>query len=266
MNPPDPPVTLAPGLSVPQIASVYGRHGRVHTGSFLSPESAARAHRCLASEVPWQLHFNDGARSYDLVDEQLDALPEPGQVLLHKKINSNAAHGFQYVFNNFPVSDAYEAGRHRELYVMRVLEFLNSPAFLDFGRQVTGVRSIALVDAQATLYRPGHFLTDHDDAVPDKRRVAAYVLSLTPQWRADWGGILSFLDRDGHVAEGYTPAFNALNLFRVPQRHLVSFVAPFAQEGRYSITGWLREAITIVQSAAQVQPRAPTRQTGRFHE
>jgi SM-20-related protein len=67
-------------------------------------------------------------------------------------------------------------------------------------------------------------------------------LNLTHQWRADWGGILNFLDADGHVAEGYVPAFNALNLFRVPQRHNVSYVAPFAMNGRYSITGWLRAA------------------------
>ncbi len=238
----DPPVKLASGLSIERIAEVYARHGRAHVGAFLSAESAARAYRSLASEVPWQLHFNDGTRSYDLASEQVESLPEPSRVLLLEKINSNATQGFQYVFNNFPLSDAYEAGRHREMYLMRVFEFLNSPAFLDFGRRVTGVPTIALVDAQATLYRPGHFLTAHDDTVPEKRRVAAYVLSLTPQWRADWGGILNFLDQDGHVAEGYTPVFNALNLFRVPQRHAVSFVAPFAREGRFSISGWLREA------------------------
>jgi Rps23 Pro-64 3,4-dihydroxylase Tpa1-like proline 4-hydroxylase len=238
----DPPVSFGPSLDVARIAGLYARHGRVHIGSFLSPDSAARAHRCLACEVPWQLHFNDGARTYDLVQQQLDVLPEAGQVLIHRKVNDNAVHNFQYLFNNFPLWDAYEAGQHRELYVMRVLEFLNSAQFLEFGRRVTGVDSIALVDGQATLYRPGHFLTVHDDAIVDKRRIAAYVLSLTPQWRADWGGILNFLDEDGHVAEGYTPSFNALNLFRVPQRHAVSFVAPFAREERLSISGWLRAA------------------------
>ena len=238
----DPPVTLAPGLDVTRIAQLYAHHGRVHVGSFLATECALRAHRCLAAEVPWQLHFNDGDRSYDLVEEQLNVLPEAGQVLIHKKVIANATQNFQYLFNNFPLSDAYHAGRHRELYVMRVLEFLNSAQFLEFGRHVTGVRSIALVDGQATLYRPGHFLTAHDDAIADKRRVAAYVLNFTSQWRADWGGVLNFLDEDGHVAEGYTPTFNALNLFRVPQRHGVSFVAPFAREGRFSISGWLREA------------------------
>jgi Rps23 Pro-64 3,4-dihydroxylase Tpa1-like proline 4-hydroxylase len=105
---------------------------------------------------------------------------------------------------------------------------------------LTGVRSINYVDSQATRYKPGHFLTLHDDDVREKNRIAAYVLNLTPRWSPDWGVILQFIDRDGHIAEGYTPTFNALNVFRMPQLHSVSCVVPYAQVGRNSITGWLR--------------------------
>jgi len=42
------------------------------------------------------------------------------------------------------------------------------------------------------------------------------------------------------VAEAYTPAFNALNIFKVPQPHAVSLVAPFAGGDRLAITGWVR--------------------------
>jgi len=156
-------------------------------------------------------------------------------------VHASAGRRFQYLYDSFPISDVYERGEGRELYVMRVYEFLNSPEFLDFARRVTGVASIALVDAQATRYRPGHFLTHHDDLIAEKKRVAAYVLNFTARWVADWGGILQFISADGHVAEGYVPVFNALNLFRVPQLHAVSYVAPFAQAPRLSITGWLRE-------------------------
>ncbi|MBX9747268.1 MAG: hypothetical protein K2X34_10220, partial [Hyphomonadaceae bacterium] len=45
---------------------------------------------------------------------------------------------------------------------------------------------------------------------------------------------------DGHIAEAYTPRWNALNILKVPQPHAVSVVAPFAHGARYSITGWLR--------------------------
>ena len=69
------------------------------------------------------------------------------------------------------------------------------------------------------------------------------MLNLTPDWRTDWGGLLAFIDEDGHVAEAYRPSYNALNIFRVPQRHAVSFVAPFAGAPRLSITGWIRDAV-----------------------
>jgi SM-20-related protein len=67
-------------------------------------------------------------------------------------------------------------------------------------------------------------------------------MNFTPAWKSDWGGLLQFIDEDGHVAEAYAPAFNALNILRVPQKHAVSYVTPFAGAGRYSITGWLRGA------------------------
>ena len=127
---------------------------------------------------------------------------------------------------------------HPELFA--VLSFLNSPAFLTFVRRLTGDERPVFCDAMATRYLPGHFLTAHDDEAPGENRLYAYVLNLTGRWRADWGGMLLFLDDQDHVAEGYVPAFNALNIFRVPQRHAVSFVTPYAGAARLSITGWIR--------------------------
>ncbi len=222
------------------IASIYARAGRIHIKPFLSAECAAAVHNCLTTEIPWQTHFNIGDRPVDLNGE-LEDMPEPERLRLFDCLHSSASDGFQYIFNNYPISDIYERGENRSLYVMRLYEFLNCAEFLEIARSITGVRSIAFTDAQATLYRSGHFLTHHDDLIGDKKRVAAYVLNFTPRWIPDWGGILQFIAPDGHIAEGYTPAFNALNLFTVPQMHAVSYVTPFAQAGRYSITGWLRE-------------------------
>jgi Rps23 Pro-64 3,4-dihydroxylase Tpa1-like proline 4-hydroxylase len=173
-------------------------------------------------------------------DMPLGVLSEEQKSALSDSLHERASRGFQYLFDNFPISDAYALGRHRKLYLMRVLEFLNSNDFLMLVRQVTGVGAIAEIDAQATCYEPGHFLTRHDDFASGVNRVAAYVLNFTPRWSASWGGVLNFIDSDGHVSEGYVPAFNALNLFKVPQPHAVSYVAPYAQAGRYSITGWLK--------------------------
>ena len=128
----------------------------------------------------------------------------------------------------------WEKSLGRELYC-----FSARWDFIAFVRAVTGMSAIAFADAQATLYRPGDFLTAHDDTAAGKNRLAAYVLSMTPAWRADMGGILEFLDANGHVGGGYVPTFNALNLFRVPQVHCVSQVSLFGAL-RYSVTGWFR--------------------------
>jgi SM-20-related protein len=237
------PVELAPGLDVARIARTYAQAGRVHIVPILSRPSAERIHRSLTSEIPWRLNTNEADRAVSLAAEPFEQLPPAEQDRFFRAVHERAARGFQYLFYSFPISDFCEAGNaeFQSLYVTRVHEFLNSSAFLELAREITGVRSVAYVDSQATLYKRGHFLTRHDDDVRAKKRIAAYVLNFTPHWSVDWGGVLQFVDRDGHVAEGYTPAFNALNLFRVPQLHCVSCVAPFAAAGRYSITGWLRE-------------------------
>ena len=236
----EPPVRFASRLDVDLIARVFAQAGRVHITPILTTECAERCYRCLANEVPWQLHLNDGDRPVNLAMEPFEQLPQENKTRFLQAVYANAAQRFQYLFNSFPISDFYERNELRSLYVMRVHEFLNSPEFLAFARKVTGVPDIVYADSQATLYRSGHFLTRHDDANERKKRVAAYVLSLTPRWNVDWGGVLQFIDAQGHVIEGYTPTFNALNPFRVPQLHSVSYVAPFAQGGRFSVTGWLR--------------------------
>ena len=71
-------------------------------------------------------------------------------------------------------------------------------------------------------------------------RIAAFVVNLTPDWSADLGGLLMFTGADGHLEEAFTPKFNTLSLFRVPQPHAVSAVAPFARGARLAVTGWLR--------------------------
>ncbi|QIQ86316.1 2OG-Fe(II) oxygenase family protein [Erythrobacter sp.] len=118
--------------------------------------------------------------------------------------------------------------------------FLSDEPALDFVRTVIGAGAASYADAQATAYGPGHFLTAHDDDVAGKNRKAAYVMNLSCDWTADWGGLLVFHAPGEARAEALVPSFNALNLFAVPQLHSVSMVAPWVPRRRYSITGWLR--------------------------
>lgn len=144
------------------------------------------------------------------------------------------------MFHNYSISDAVEQKSNPGVELNSFLDFVNSKETLDLIRTITEIKEIRFADCQATLYRPGHFLKVHNDDVERAGRLVAYTFSFTLNWHADYGGILHFLDDEGHVDEGYLPKFNALNLFKVPARHCVSYVTPFTTGGRYSLIGWFR--------------------------
>lgn len=218
----------------------FKKSGRVHIPNILAVESAENITETIAKDTRWNLVTNNNGRHLDLDAEGITALSNDDRIKFADAVHSQARWEFQYLFANYPIYDSYYSGRLQDGVLRRVFEFLNSPPFLDSIRAVTGDETINFADAQATKYEPGHFLTVHDDEVSGKNRCCAYVLNLTKEWRADWGGLLQFYDNNGHIVEAFTPVFNALNIFSVPQKHSVSAVAPFAGAPRYSITGWLR--------------------------
>lgn len=234
-------IKLSPGLDRRLIGEVFRTQGRVHIPDVLTGPAADTVFTHLSAQMPWQLSLNVGQRHVDIAHQQLMLMPPEQRETMARRMLEQSQRGFQYVFENYPLYDLYQAGE-RAHPLLAMHEFLNSQEFLQFARDVTGLQDIAFADSQATRYLPGHFLTEHDDAVAGKQRLAAYVFGFTPEWRADWGGVLQFIDRDGHIAEGYVPKFNVLNIFRVPQKHSVSYVTPAAAQARYSITGWLRAA------------------------
>ena len=154
---------------------------------------------------------------------------------------AKAREGFGFWFDTYGIAAAVASRRHTVPLLRRMYDFVNAPACLDFIRTITGVEGIRSADMEATRYRPGSFLTKHDDEESD--RLVAYVFNFTPGWVADYGGVLSFLAPEGHIVGAYTPAFNALNLFTVPRLHAVSVVAPFAKGARYALTGWFRAGV-----------------------
>jgi SM-20-related protein len=232
--------TLAPALPIDALAGAFSGRRRLHVPGVLTPQSAAAMRGVLLAETPWQISTNSGDRHIDLERAQIEAMT-PGQVATAARlINAGAARGFQYLFDTFSLADARDQARALTPGLRAVLDFFTGDAFLDLARAITKDARIAFADCQATLYRPGHFLTEHDDAVEGKGRLYAYVMNLTPDWRADFGGLLAFPGADGHVEAAFVPAFNALNLFAVPMPHLVTAIVPFAPQGRLSVTGWLR--------------------------
>jgi SM-20-related protein len=231
---------LNPELHADELAQRFRMSGRVHIANFLADLGVEEFYRSLKERDDWKLVINQDDKSFDLDRRALAALTSDQRNALDNAVHAGARYGFQYRYESIRIPDGAEERTGMDDPLAEFATFLSSPEVVGFLRRITDKPEIEFADAQATAYGPGHFLTAHDDEVAGKRRHAAYVYNLTPLWRVDWGGLLLFHGADGHVDQGFTPSFNALNIFDVPQPHSVSVVAPFAANRRYSITGWLR--------------------------
>ena len=234
-----PELLLNPRLQPAAYRPIFARFGRLHVPDFLRPEHARALHARIAKLSSWYRSVHMETQDIDVPVTEWEELSPAEQVAVEQSIHERAGRGFQYVFDSVRLrKEALDV--RREPTLAAAMRLVNSEGFLRFVKTLTGDERAVCADAMITRYLPGHFLTAHDDEAEEGARLYAYVLSLTPGWRADWGGLLLFLDDLDHVEEGYVPAFNALNIFRVPQRHAVSFVTPFAQGPRLSVTGWIR--------------------------
>jgi SM-20-related protein len=214
----------------------FDRAGRIHIRNILTEASAERVHRCLKDETAYDLCLNIGGSARTL----RHVTPQERQRYAVAAWREVGAVGFRFLFDMHVLTLHGEPYADPGHYWAKFVGFLNGAEFLALARELTGLEGIEFADAQATVYRSGDFLTAHDDNVPGAHRLIAYVLGFTPLWRPEWGGLLEFLDTSSEVETSYVPGFNTLKLFRVPMPHYVSMVAPSAQSGRYSVTGWLR--------------------------
>ncbi len=234
-------IHLNPDLDRDVIRDVLTQNRRAHIPGIFPDDVAAALYNCLRRDVPWSVAFNNGDTTYDMDEAKLKAITEVDRLKLSAGIAAQANSKFQFIFQNYRVDDAIKRGENSRSYIHRYHEFLNGEEFKTFIRYISDVDEIDFIDAQATKYVHGHFLTRHDDLNHEKGRRLAMVLNLTPSWNTDWGGLLQFHDDDGHIAEAFAPTFNALNLLYVGQAHSVSYVTPFAGYPRLAITGWVRD-------------------------
>lgn len=233
---------LDPRLNIAPARDALNETGRATLNGLLSRVSLRRL-TAKRSIVPrWNLVTRLGGKHIDLDAAGMAALPQAQKAEFHRRVEAEAKRGFQYLYETYPLYDKAHGGqlRRESSALAELFAFLNGSEFLTAMREVLDRPDIGFADAQVTCYRPGHFLSTHDDGIAGKNRVAAYVLSLTEGWHEDWGGQLEFYDDDGAVSEVFTPRCNTLSLFRVPVPHAVTPVLPRADRPRISITGWLR--------------------------
>ncbi|MBS0590705.1 MAG: 2OG-Fe(II) oxygenase [Proteobacteria bacterium] len=201
---------------------------------------ADRIHAALAAERNWDLCYRDGGTDATLFAGDHAALDVGARARKLADIAHAAVGRYAYAYDHYPMIDRYLAARDDDHPLQQLVNVFHSEPVLDFLRALVGDAGIRRVKMQATRYLPGHFLRRHNDTSDSNEdRRYAFVFNLGRDWRADWGGLLQFLDEAGNVIDTFLPAFNSLSLFRVPQWHQVSLVAPWAEQPRYALTGWL---------------------------
>jgi Rps23 Pro-64 3,4-dihydroxylase Tpa1-like proline 4-hydroxylase len=207
---------------------------------WLAEADAAALENELHGRDDWREVINSGDKVFELDRANQAKLGAADRAQLDAAVNAGALTGFQHRYESIRVADEPEVRSTSPSLLDQFATFMSSAPALNVLREITGIADVDFVDAQATGYRPGDFLTAHHDEVAGKNRRAAYVLGLSRNWRTEWGGLLLFHDDRDDVAAGLLPRFNCLNLFAVPRTHSVSQVASYAGGVRLSVTGWLR--------------------------
>lgn len=227
------------------LAEEFARKRRIQVRNVLTTPTAQALRKALTELTPWGLAMQagDGEPRDFRVEELREQAGAAKAQALSKTVHAAAQRGhYAFLYGRYPMVRAYQeewnpGGLHDVL-----IEHINTEPFLQLVREVTGFDDLIKADGQATLFGRQHFLGLHQDLQVDEGWKVAYVLNMTVDgWRPDWGGYLLFYDDDGDVIEGFMPRFNTLNLFAVPQHHSVTFVPPFAPQGRVAISGWFRD-------------------------
>ena len=235
---------LNPALDRAALAKRFAERGRVQIRDVLTPETAQEVLTVLTKGTPWGMATGAGDENRQSFRMEEMRTPQGQQAINQAAMAAEAntkkgEYGFR--FAHYPILTAIQEGWAPGSPHEILLEHLNAPEFIGLAREVTGIEGLVKADGQATLFAPNHYLGRHIDSHVAEGWEVAYVLNFAPpDWHPDWGGYLTFLDDEGDIVEGFRPRFNALNLFKVPQSHLVSYVPPFAPIGRIAVTGWLR--------------------------
>jgi Rps23 Pro-64 3,4-dihydroxylase Tpa1-like proline 4-hydroxylase len=211
----------------------YAANGYVRVENALDPQYAELVAQAVIQETNWQLCYLSDNGPVSIAPQELRSYPPEKAASINNEILTKAQSGFAYYYYRSALQNSSNP-KHSQFF-----NYLRSDNFLSFARFLTGEPSIHTVNGQLTCYRPTCFLRRHNDTAGSiEERAAAYVFGFTPQWEADWGGLLHIMSEDFRIIDSHKPAFNTLTVFRVPTWHFVSQVANYAKGARYTATGW----------------------------
>jgi SM-20-related protein len=227
-----------------KISADFRINRRLHIPEFLNHRAAEALYYHLKEQVEWSTLLASNGRKYEAPAKIQRKYSAKEQQQLTDLAHAGARGGEQaylYEATHFLPRDLT---KDRSM-LGRLAKVLRSSEFMEFMRRVSGVKEIAFVDVQAMRISSGHFMTfrsmPDSSAGPGAKCYAFYSYNLTPEWKAEWGGLMEFRGNKGHLVEAHLPCFNCLDIFACPQGHWMSAVSPFAGGPNYSVSGGFYE-------------------------
>lgn len=230
---------LNPALDIDGLAERFAEVSRVQIDKALRPEIADMLHAELCERTPWSLAWRSRSGHEKTPLARWEAMSDEARARWQAEFDQLARSGFQFSYLSYMMITGYMNREAPDSPLNRVVELLNRGDWLEPMRAIIGDQRPIRTNCQATRYRPGDFLSVHNDFSSEETRYAAYVINLGRDWKADQGGLLQFLSDAGDVVDTMVPRFNSISLFRAPQLHCVSPVVRHAAGTRLAITGWL---------------------------
>lgn len=227
---------LNPRLDLAALRAEFARDGRIRIRDVLDPAMAEAVAAEMAG-LPWKVFCATGSGVAVIDPAEMAGWERTRQVELTRSLlqAANRAEGFAYF--GYRMTEAWKDGAP-DTALGRFYRGLTSPETMAAIRTITGSNAFDGAFAQATDYRPGHYLTRHLDDPKGEHRKFAFVWGFTRTWDPDWGGLLQFFDADGQPTQSVSPGFNTLDLFDVRHVHSVTLVAPYAGNPRQAVSGW----------------------------
>jgi hypothetical protein len=229
-------------LDLLSLKRTFSANRRLHVLSILQGKGAEHLYQCLSTYIQWTLHIYANKQTWEIAPETSGQHGIHANDKLLEYAYTAARTGFAYVYESGINLRVFQPDNVMNnvagSFFTQFVEFLNTPAFIKFVRDVTGDYELTHASARATCFRAGHFLNLHTDYGQGLKKFA-YVFNLSRHWNVEWGGVLQFVNSEKALINCFMPIFNSFCIFAVPQWHAVSFVAPFAGDARYAVSGWL---------------------------
>jgi SM-20-related protein len=223
-------------LNLKALRKEFAADGRIRIRNALEP-AIAEAVADEMGKLPYQVFCATGEGVAVIDPAEMVGWERNRQAELQRTLMQAASRAEGFAYLGYRMTESWKAGAP-DTALGRLYMELGSRKTLEAIRTITDSSSFDGVFAQATDYRPGHYLTRHLDDPKGEHRKFAFVLGLTRKWDPDWGGLLQFFGSDGLPRTSCSPGFNTLDLFDVRHVHSVTLVTPWALNPRLAVSGW----------------------------